>query len=136
MARYLLDSNALIWFQTSPGTLRPEARREIESSKNQLFLSLASVWELAIKVAAGKMEILRIAHWIQQEPDAIRRQLRDANIGLIDLELDAVLHAAALPRHHGDPFDRMVIAQAMLKDLTIVTSDAIFSRYGVPVLPA
>jgi PIN domain nuclease of toxin-antitoxin system len=99
-------------------------------------LSLASIWELAIKVAAGKMEILRVAHWLRQEPEAVRHQLQNANIDLIDVELEHVLRAAALPRYHGDPFDRMVIAQAMLNDLTIITSDSIFARYGIAVLPA
>lgn len=124
--RLLLDTNAVIWFVAGSDRLATKARVAIEDASNEKHVSVASLWEIAIKRAARKLEL---------GPDA---RLRIAGAGFQELDItgDHADHAGGLPRLHGDPFDRMLIAQAQIEGLTLVTSDAQLARYGVAVLPA
>lgn len=128
MARYLLDSNAFLWFKVRPQILRPQARQEIEDGRNQLFVSLASLWELSNKVAAGRLEEYKAL--FPGDAAAMLRSLVESNFTLLPIELSYVIAAARLPHHHGDPFDRMLIAQAELERLIIISSDDVFRRYS------
>ena len=123
--RLLLDTHVLIWW-SSGGHLAPAATEAIESPDNEVLISAASVWEAGIKAAAGK---LRLDADLGREP---------AEHGFRPLDVTAAhgVVAARLPPHHGDPFDRMLVAQAQLEGLTIVTRDPVFSRYQVAVLAA
>jgi PIN domain nuclease of toxin-antitoxin system len=134
MVNYLLDSNAFLWSKTSPKDLRRQTLEEIGKAENRLFVSIASLWELAIKAANGKLE--HYARMVARGSDGLLGALRESNIQLLPIELAHALAASRLPQHHRDPFDRVLIAQAQLEGLVIVTSDAIFTRYDVRVLRA
>ena len=123
--RLLLDSHALLWWLDET-ELAAEARDAIAEPDNAVWVSAASVWELAIKASTGKLHL----------PGDLRQQIEDE--GFLELPISAAhgLRAGALPRIHADPFDRMLIAQALIGGLTIVTRDRRFPRYGVAVFPA
>jgi len=135
MARYLLDSNAFIRFKEIPQTLRREARETIEDPSNELFVSLASIWEMALKAAKGKLPYF--AAMTAQGQAAIETALRSSNLELLPVEMHHALVSVALPPHHKDPFDRVMIAQALAESMVLITSDGTFSRYaGLRVLRA
>jgi len=135
MARYLLDSNAFLNLQDSPQAIRKEARSAIVDTGNTLFVSLASLWEMAIKTANGKLP--SYARLIANGPTFLEDSLRDSNFTFLPIVLRHALAAAALPQHHRDPFDRMLIAQALDEGLILITSDRVFARYpGVKLLAA
>ncbi len=124
--RLLLDTHAFLWWQAGGSALAPAARQAIAASDSVVYLSAASAWEMAIKRAKGRLE----------SPTDVAEAV-DAN-GFRELPI-SVVHAqsvGALPPHHDDPFDRMLIAQAKLEGLTIVTRDPAFKAYGVPLLTA
>lgn len=119
----LLDTHAFLWWREESPRLRTEARRAIASA-DLVAVSAATAWEIAIKVSIGKLRI----------PGPVEPAVRDS--GFSPLRVD-FYHAAAvesLPHHHGDPFDRMLIAQALVEGLTVVTHDRKFEPYRVPVL--
>jgi PIN domain nuclease of toxin-antitoxin system len=96
-------------------------------------VSIACLWELAIKAANGKLP--RFAAMIAPGLDALLESLRESGLELLPIELSHVLAAGSLPQHHRDPFDRLMIAQAIEEKLTLITSDAIFPRYqGLRIL--
>lgn len=96
----------------------------MRDTKNEVFVSVASVWEIAIKRAAGK---LQFAAPIAETVDRL-------GFELLPISAAHAEHAGGLPRHHGDPFDRLLVAQAMLEGLVLGTQDAAMRRYGVPTL--
>ena len=96
----------------------------MDDRANELFLSVVSAWEIGIKSSIGK---LRLSIGIQEG-------IRNLDLSLVPVTLPHALRVADLPLHHRDPFDRLLIAQAMVEDLTVLTSDAVFSRYGVAVM--
>lgn len=122
----LLDTNALLWSLSSPPKLRPEARRAIQDPGNWVGVSAGSVWEIAIKRAVGKLQV----------GGDLLDSLRRTPFDLIPITPDHAWAAGALPPHHKDPFDRLLIAQARAERLTIVTRDPRFEPYGVDILPA
>jgi PIN domain nuclease of toxin-antitoxin system len=127
MGRYLLDSNAFLRAKNKPQTLRTEAREIIQDSQNTLFVSVAGLWELADKASKGKLpEFVAI---IDRMPNALAVALQESNFRLLSIELAHIARAYRLPLHHRDPFDRLMIAQAMVEDLTIISSDATFRHY-------
>jgi PIN domain nuclease of toxin-antitoxin system len=124
--RLLLDTQALLWSLGRPALLRPDARGAIEDGENDVIVSAASVWEVAIKRATGKLDA-RI--------DLVA-EIEKAALIPLTVTLAHAVAAGALPPHHGDPFDRMLIAQAQLEGLTVVTRDPRFRDYGVSILQA
>jgi PIN domain nuclease of toxin-antitoxin system len=126
--RLLLDTHALLWFCEGSPMLSAVARAAIEDDSNERYVSHATAWEAAIKVGLGKLNL-------QTDYRTIFPGILEAN-GFMFLP-PAVTHyeaLIALPRHHGDPFDRLMIAQAQLEGLTVVTCDGNFTAYGVPLL--
>ena len=117
----------MLWAVGEPRRLRPAARAEIEDSENDVLVSAVSVWEAAIKRNLGRLEVM---------PDDLHAELRLAAFVPLSITIEHGLAAGALPLHHGDPFDRMLIAQAQLEGLTIVTRDRRFAAYDVALLPA
>jgi PIN domain nuclease of toxin-antitoxin system len=120
----LLDSHALLWWESDDPRLRVETRRRIEDPDVRVRFSAASVWELGIKHAKRKLTL----------PTGFLEALTADGFLELPVSSDHALMAAALPPHHGDPFDRMLIAQAQSEGLTVVTRDERFAAYGVPVL--
>lgn len=123
--RVLLDTHALIWFVNDDPLLSLTARNAIIPEENRVFFSLVSAWEIAIKVGIGRLDLG------QPLESFLPDQLRRNGIELLPIELQHVLAVADLPRHHRDPFDRLLIAQAITENLPIVSSDAAFDRYPV-----
>jgi PIN domain nuclease of toxin-antitoxin system len=124
--RLLLDSNALLWWLTQSQRLRDTAKALISSPENQVYVSPASVWELCIKASLGKLQI----------PHDISAQMIRHNFELLAITNEHALGVIDLPLIHKDPFDRLLIAQAMTEGLTIITSDEVFEAYSVPVVRA
>ena len=120
----LLDTHVLIWWDEGR-KLAAEARAAIEEA-GAVYVSAASAWEVAIKIGLGRLRPARTIDQAAQES------------GFFELPV-TFRHAervAALPRHHGDPFDRMLVAQAEVEELALVTRDPVFGRYGVRVIGA
>lgn len=132
MAGYLLDSHTFLWLKTKPDEVRDQAFAEIADPANDLFVSIATIWELAIKSAKGKLD--PYAHLGAGDGDALLRALQESGIGLLAIQVSHAIAAAWLPPYHNDPFDRIMIAQAQHENLTIATRDSAFKRYGVRVL--
>jgi len=123
--RLLLDSNALIWAIGRPAELSAATRRDIQGAEER-YVSIASLWEIAIKISLGK---LALPHEVTAALDVLAAQS-------LSITAEHVRRVQALPLHHRDPFDRMLIAQAIEEGLTVVTRDRHFKLYGVPVLAA
>jgi len=123
--RILLDTHVLIWWLLDLPLLSSSARAIIADDRNEIFVSAASAWEIAIKFKQGKLP----------EATVFMADLEGAitNAGFVSL-LIAINHgerAGGLPLHHKDPFDRMLIAQALAESLTLVSNERLFDRYGV-----
>ncbi len=125
---FLLDTHTFLWVFQAPERLPKKVRKIITDVDNTLLLSTASGWEIGIKYHLGKLKLP------QRPDDFVPANSRDRNILSLDIEMEHALRAASLPAYHRDPFDRMLIAQAQLKKLTILTSDDQFNRYDVSVL--
>lgn len=126
MLRLLLDTHVLLWALAGHSRLTPGTRTTIANPRNEVFVSAATFWEIAIKRALGKLHT----------PDNLIAEI--ALAGLIELPV-TFQHgrlAAELPLHHKDPFDRMLVAQAQAEGLMLVTDDATLQRYGVTTLSA
>jgi PIN domain nuclease of toxin-antitoxin system len=123
--RLLLDTHTFLWFLGGHRSLSSRARRSIESSRNEKYLSIASVWEMAIKLGLGK---LKLAVPLR---DTVEAGVAECGIALLAVDRDHALAVAELPWHHGDPFDRLLVAQAQAEDLRIVTRDDAFDEYDV-----
>lgn len=120
----MLDSHAVLWWRADDERLGERARLAIEDPGALPHFSSASIWELAIKQAKGKLKIPA------DLPEALLGE------GFIEIAVSSAhaLQAATLPPHHDDPFDRMLVAQARSERLTVVTRDARIAAYGAPVL--
>ena len=121
--KLLLDTHAVLWWQVDDRRLPPGARRAIATA-DIVWVSAASGWEVAIKTALGRLRL--------EEPFALTVAADDFTELPVTLAHAARLHA--LPAHHADPFDRMLVAQAMVEGATLVTKDVALGAYGVPVL--
>jgi PIN domain nuclease of toxin-antitoxin system len=122
----MLDSHALVWWLNDDAGLSSSARGAIADPGNEVLVSAASVWELAIKRAAGKLELAR----------DISADVESAGFGGIPITLADAEAAAALPRHHGDPFDRMLVVQAVRLDAVLMTRNRAFKAYDVRIFTA
>lgn len=126
--KLLIDTHVFLRLNGSPEKLGDAARQACEDPGNSLHLSLASVWEIQIKQQIGKLQL--DAPW----QDMIKAQQRNNNLGLVPVELAHIEALANLPPAHRDPFDRLIIAQAMTEGMTIVTLDAVFKEYPAQLL--
>lgn len=124
--RLLLDTHVLLWWLADPEKLSPSAKRAIRSGENLVYISAASVWEIAIKTASGKLD----GRVLLENLDAVFQEQ-----GFQELPITSywATRAAAFPGRHRDPFDRMLAAQAHYSDppLTIVSRDKVFQNFGV-----
>ena len=123
--KYLLDTHTVIWFLTGDKKLSDKARGLIDNPDNRKFLSIASLWEIAIKVSLGKLALNKPFEKLFPE------QLYFNRIEILDITVDSLIKLTTLPFHHRDPFDRLIIAQALVEELPIIRADAAFDAYGI-----
>lgn len=122
----LLDTHAFLWWNADDSALGPRAREAIADPGNSVFVSAATGWEIALKREAGKLDA----------PGEIAAWIREDGFTELAIEVDHAIASAELPKHHRDPFDRLLIAQARLEELALVTSDAEIGKYDVETLDA
>jgi PIN domain nuclease of toxin-antitoxin system len=128
--RILVDTQCWLWMAGSPERLSAHARSLVLTTGNELFLSAASAWEIAIKHALRKLVLpAPPERYVPSRVDALRTWA-------LPIEHSHALRVATLPLHHRDPFDRILVAQAQIEDLPILTADPVFDRYDVTVIPA
>lgn len=121
----LLDTQALLWFVLDDSRLSEKARQSIVASDTLVFVSPASLWEIAIKISLGKYALpLPFAPFWDD-------QLLTNDFVLLPISVAHTVRVADLPYHHRDPFDRLIIAQSLIEKVPIVSSDELFTRYGV-----
>jgi PIN domain nuclease of toxin-antitoxin system len=124
----LLDTHTFIWWTSNDPALTIVAKNAIEDGSNEIFLSAVSTWEMAIKISLGKLTLagplqpLVLSHTAQYL------------LKPLSITYDHTYIVETLPLHHKDPFDRLLIAQAMVENLVILTCDSEFAKYGVPIL--
>jgi PIN domain nuclease of toxin-antitoxin system len=123
--RLLLDTHAFLWFIMGSANLSVNARALIENPANERHLSVASLWEVAIKATLGKLTLSA------PFDELIPAQLKLNGIDLLNIKVDHLSALTTLPFHHRDPFDRLIIAQAMVEKLPVISIDAAFDTYGV-----
>jgi PIN domain nuclease of toxin-antitoxin system len=123
VSRLLVDTHALLWWFADDAALSRPAREAIADPINEPLVSAASVWEIAIKRAFGKLTA----------PDDLPDRVREGGFEWLNVTAEHAWQVRALPSHHRDPFDRLLIAQALVEGLPIVTADARFGAYGVDV---
>ncbi len=125
--RLLLDTQVWLWMVVAPDRLSPAARRLVASEENELVLSAASSWEISIKHAIGKLKL-------PGEPaELVPAWMTRTGVTPLPVLHPHALHVASLPPHHRDPFDRLLVAQAQVEELAVLTADRQFERYEVKV---
>ena len=124
----LLDTHTFLWIVGDPQSLSPAAREACQDRRHTLALSLASVWEMQIKAQLGKLTLPCPL------PDLVEEQQQINGIQVLPVALSHIYALQSLPPHHRDPFDRLIIAQATVVGLTIVSADHAFRSYAVPLL--
>lgn len=122
--RFLLDTHIVLWWLTDDKKLSPNIRAVIRNPENFIFVSAATVWEMSIKNSLGKLSV----------PNNLLEKLRDNNFELLSITAEHGLKIIDLPLYHKDPFDRILITQAMIEGLTIITVDTKFPLYDIPLL--
>lgn len=122
---YLLDTHALLWIVTESPLLSPLARDIYLNPEKNIFVSMATVWELSLKSSSGKL------FFAKPLDEFVEEHIKGNDIQLLNIELPHIVRLEKLPFHHRDPFDRLIIAQLIENNLTILGADEIFDRYGV-----
>ena len=118
---YLLDTNILLWWFYSHPNLGSQTKDLIQDPENSIFVSAASVWEISIKMGKGNLAV----------PDNFTELLYDEGFTELNITHLHAMHVLELPLHHSDPFDRILISQALVENLTLVSTDNKFSLYTV-----
>ena len=121
----LLDTHILLWWLADDPRLPRQAQWVVTDPDTAVYVSAATVWEMAVKRSLGRLEV----------PDGLTEVLEVHRFAPLAISFDHAVAAGALPHHHRDPFDRMLIAQAQVESLTVVSVDAAFSAYAVDLLP-
>ena len=126
--KLLLDSHSFVWWRDEPNKLSPPAFAEISNPSNDVFLSAVSVWELQIKIALNKFTIKG------ELETAVKQEQRNNGFQILPVQLSHALYLENLPPHHKDPFDRLLISQAIVESMILVTADPEFANYQVSLL--
>jgi PIN domain nuclease of toxin-antitoxin system len=119
----LLDTHAFIWYSENDSKLPESIKIEIETA-DRVYISIASLWEIAIKLSIGKLSL-------RSNYESIEASLEPAGISLLPISFTDTVRVMNLPLHHRDPFDRVLIAQAINNSLTLVSCDAAFTAYSI-----
>jgi PIN domain nuclease of toxin-antitoxin system len=128
--KILLDTHVWLWLQTEPDRLSDDALGHLHDATHDLYLSAASGWEIAIKHALGKLPL--------PEPPAryVPSRLETSGVSSLPVEMRHALHVSGLPSHHQDPFDRLLVAQAQLEGMHLMTVDSQLEPYEIDILAA
>lgn len=125
--KILLDTHVFIWLDTQPEKLSKTAMDICQDTDNQLYLSMASVWEMQIKVQLGKLQLkMPLA-------DMLTMQQQENDLKVLNIALTHIYQLQTLPFHHNDPFDRIIIAQSVLEGMTLISVDEKFKSYDISV---
>ena len=122
--RLLLDTHVLLWWRAAAEPLSPRARAEIADGNNEILVSVASLWEITIKRSLGKLTF----------PDDLESVLHEERFDLLPISLGQLRVLEGLPQLHRDPFDRLLVAQALAEDLPICSNDRRLAGYGAALL--
>ncbi len=123
--KLLLDTHVVLWGYSEPERISQPAKRALESAENESFVSLASLWEIAIKARKGQLS----------PPDDLPAIIAaDPQLTLLPVTAEHVWRVRQLPRLHGDPFDQLLVSQALSEQMTLVTHDSAMVAYGVPIV--
>ncbi len=123
--KLLLDTHTFLWFISGNSKLSEPNRRRIENVANERWISIASLWEMSIKASIGKLKISL------PFPELVKRHVYQNAMGLLPINPEHVETLRILPFHHKDPFDRLIIAQSIVEQMTILSRDAVFDDYGI-----
>jgi PIN domain nuclease of toxin-antitoxin system len=121
MSRWLVDTHALLWWLDDAPALSQPARETISDPANTVLVSTASLWEIAIKQSLGKLSV----------PAELPDEIADAGFGWLTVGVEHSWAARELPFHHRDPFDRLLVAQALEEQIPVITRDERFAAYGI-----
>jgi len=122
--KLLLDTHTFIWSIEDDKRLSQKAKKVIEDPDNEIFLSIASLWEMSIKISIGKLEL-------KKPYEEVISYVRKKGIEILSINFEHTLEVSKLEFHHKDPFDRLIIAQAKIENMTIVSKDILFDDYEV-----
>ena len=126
--KLLLDTHALIWWDEKPARLGPKARAACLDPANELWLSVASVWEIQIKIMLGRLALR------QPLKSLIADQVKQNGLLILPVKLDHVLRLESLPERHKDPFDRLLVAQALEENYALVSHDPLIAQYPITTI--
>lgn len=126
--RLLLDTHVFLWLNDDPTQLSLTLKELFSSGEHELYLSMATPWEIQIKSQLGKLSLA------MPIKELVNKNRQENNIQLLPIELSHISYLEELPRRHNDPFDRIIIAQAIIEGMTIVTVDHAFADYSVQVV--
>ncbi len=122
--KYLIDTHVLIWFLEGSENIPKSTRLTIENESNEIFVSLATFWEMAIKISLGKLIL-------PKKLNEIIQYTKNLNISVLKINEEHVLKILELPIIHKDPFDRIIISQALVENLEVITKDEFFKDYRI-----
>jgi PIN domain nuclease of toxin-antitoxin system len=126
--KLLLDTHAFIWIDSEPDRVPASVQSALADPETEVFVSVVSLWEIAVKQGIGKLKLS------MSLPDALKTQQRVSDLKVLPITPEHVWPLESLPLLHKDPFDRLLIAQAIAEDLTIATVDPLFADYPVRTL--
>ena len=121
----LIDTHVLLWYLLDPGKLSPSSRNRLQDAQQTVLVSIASIWEASIKGKIGKLHL----------PADLIQGVRQVHFRFLEIVPEDAWMAGQLPLHHRDPFDRILIAQALRRNLPLMTADKQFSSYSVNIVP-
>ena len=122
--RLLIDSHVFIWWSDASRALSTSIRNVLSDPRNEILISIAGVWELTIKISSGKLTL----------SDDLEAMLAAQGFSVLPITFPHLRHLGSLPRHHRDPFDRMMIAQALAEGIPVATADRRFAAYGLQIV--
>ncbi len=125
--KYLLDTHTLIWFIEGDGKLHQNLKSAIENPENQIFVSIVTFWEIAIKQSLNKLEL-------NNSIEDYINKVTENNIAIVSVSFEHILKLTTLPFYHRDPFDRMLIVQAIIENMVVISKDTHFADYEVTIL--
>jgi PIN domain nuclease of toxin-antitoxin system len=126
--KLLLDTNIFIWLNDAPARIPDRIMSIVADPDNSLSLSLVSIWEMQIKMQLGKLQLQDSLEQI------LATQQSENDLQLLNIELVHILNLANLPHHHRDPFDRLIISQTQVREMTLLSADGVFANYDLNLL--